>query len=319
MKALVDRHHSDLFYGLQRLFEDRLGTIVYTPVGHDWWDAGYWQFGRDWGDDRLARQFLNVDGWDKKSCACYVTWDRHHPSRPIEGVTLDVARMWDWDIVMATVQDNQTGFRRFADEHGAKYAVWVGNVNQAVDRSLSPIVLDFPQEFDHTTTFRFREPVRQDRVTSFVNLLPLIPEAWAGFDGLRARLPEHDFRSFGHDCPDGFRDPAAAVADEMASTGWAYHDKVTGDGFGHVIHNWAAVGRPLIGHGHYYAGQRAEVFWQDGVTCIDLDKHDLDEAARLIRETNPERHAEMCRAIRGALEATYDPAAVADQVRRLLL
>ena len=156
------------------------------------------------------------------------------------------------------------------------------------------------------------------RVTSFVNLLPLIPEAWAPFEGLRARLPDHEFRSFGHECPDGFRRPVSALANEMSEAGWAYHDKVTGDGFGHVIHNWAAVGRPLIGHARYYAGQRAEPLWRDGETCIDLDRHDLDEAARIIRETTPERHAQMCRAIRETFEAIYDPAADAEAVRGLL-
>jgi len=321
VRALVDRHHSDLFYAIQLLFEDRLGIEVYTPIGHDWWDAGYWRFGEGWGDDRLAQQFLNPAGWDQRKCHCsgrYTTWDQHHPSRPVEGVTLAKAQQWDWDFVVATVQDNQRGFHQFATEKGAKYAVWVGNVRQQIDESLGPIVLDLPQEFDHNTTFRFREPVTTEVVTSFVNLLPRIPEAWAGFDGLRSRLPGWEFRSYGHDCPDGFADPASAVADAMAAAGWAYHDKVTGDGFGHVIHNWAAVGRPLIGHGHYYAGQRGSVFWQDGVTCLDLDKHSLDEAADILRRTGPDQVARMGRAIRALLDATYDPATIAEQARQLL-
>ena len=312
MRALVDRHHSDLFYAIQRLFEDRLGITVYTPIGHDWWDAGYWRFGEGWGDDRLAQQFLNPDPF-----VGGVTYDQHHPARAVRGLTLAEAE-GPWDYVIATVQDNQRGFRRFADEHGAKYAVWVGNVRQDIDHALNPIILDLPQEFDHTTTFRFRKPVTQARITSFVNLLPRIPDAWAGFDGLRSRLP-YEFRSFGHECPDGFRDPVSAVADEMAEAGWAYHDKVTGDGFGHVIFDWAAVGRPLIGHARYYEGQRAEVFWVDGATCIDLDRHSLDEAAEIIAATSPEKHAAMCRAIRAILDATYDPAATAEIARGLLL
>jgi hypothetical protein len=307
MSVLIDRHHSDLFRSMQALFEDRLGLEVYTPIGREWWDAGYWRFGEGYGDDRLVRQFLEGS-----------TDDQHHPDRPIRGVDLATARTMTWSHVVATVEDNQAGFRRFADEHGAKYVVQVGNTRQFIDHSLDPIILDLAQEFDHTGTFRFREPVRQDRVTSFVNLLPLIPEAWAGFEGLRARLP-YDFRSFGHACPDGFRDPVSAVADEMAEAGWAYHDKVTGDGFGHVIHDWAAVGRPLIGHASYYEGQRAEVFWIDGVTCIDLDRHSLDEAAAIIQNTTPAQHREMCLAIRRVLDEVYDPDADEETARRLLL
>lgn len=309
MRALVDRHHSDLFHGLQVLFEDRLGIEVYTPVGREWWDEGFWRFGFGYGDDRLVRQFLE----------CERVPDPHHPDRPIRFVTLDEARAMDWSHVVCTVEDNQPGFRRFADRVGAKYVVQVGNARQTIDHTLSPILLDLAQEFDAKDLFGYWPPVHQKRVTSFVNLLPLIPEAWEPFAGLRSRLPDHDFRSFGHECPDGFRDPIAAVADEMAFAGWAYHDKVTGDGFGHVIHNWAAIGRPLIGHARYYEGQRAEPLWQDGITCVDLDRHSLDEAAEIIRRTTPEQHAEMSRAIRSVFDAIYDPDSDAEIARRLLL
>lgn len=46
MRALVDRHQADLYYSLQLLFEDRLGVQLFTPIGHEWWDEGYWNFGR---------------------------------------------------------------------------------------------------------------------------------------------------------------------------------------------------------------------------------------------------------------------------------
>ena len=103
-----------------------------------------------------------------------------------------------------------------------------------------------------------------------------------------------------------------------AGGGGGYHDNPTGDGFGHIIHNWAAVGRPLIGHARYYAGQRASIFWRDGVTCLDLDRHDYAEAVRIIRETTPERHREMCRAIRATLDDIYDPGRDAGLVAGLL-
>ena len=326
VRALVDRHHADLFYGLQRLFEDRLGYTVVTPIGHAWWDAGYWRFGEGYGDDRLARQFLDMAGWASVGYGLYVAHDDHHPDRRILGVMEPLPV----DVVVATVQDNQAGFARLARELGATYVYHVGNTRQQIDWSLDPLVLnaseahlagrgvDIGQEFDHLTTFRYREPLTALRVTSFVNLLPLIPEAWGPFEGLQPRLPSHEFRSFGHECPDGFRKPVEALADEMAVAGWAYHDKVTGDGFGHVIHNWAAVGRPLIGHARYYAGQRAEPLWRDLETCIDLDRHDLDEAAAIIRDMSPERHAQMCRAIRATLETIYDPVADAEAVRAIL-
>ena len=331
MRLLADRHQADLFYAIERLFEDRLGWQVYTPIGHDWWDEGIWRFGEVFGDDRLAQQYLPItDDWREVEPGLYLTFDHHHPERPLYGVTLACARGWSWDAVMATVQENQPGFARFAREQGGRYLYQVGNTRQEIDWSLEPGVLnaseavltgrgvDIGQEFDHDGTFRFREPEHRNRIASFVNLLPLIPESWGPFEELAKHLPEYRFRSFGHSCPDGLLRPVAAIADEMGRTGWGFQDKPTGDGFGHIIHNWAAVGRPLIGHARYYLGQRAEVFWRDGETCIDLDRHSYAEAAAIIRETSAERHWEMCHAIRDVLRQVYDPERDARLVAGLL-
>src|SRR3990167_6879522 len=117
VRALVDRHHADLFYGLQRLFEDRLGYTVVTPIGHAWWDAGYWRFGEGYGDDRLARQFLDMAGWASVGYGLYVAHDDHHPDRRILGVMEPLPV----DVVVATVQDNQAGFARLAPRPGAPH------------------------------------------------------------------------------------------------------------------------------------------------------------------------------------------------------
>ncbi|HXI97147.1 MAG TPA: hypothetical protein VNG04_13530, partial [Candidatus Acidoferrum sp.] len=60
MNVLADKHHAGLFHSLQ-LLAGRLGWTLYTPVGLDWWTEGYWRFGRGYGDDRLAQQFLRHD------------------------------------------------------------------------------------------------------------------------------------------------------------------------------------------------------------------------------------------------------------------
>ena len=331
MRVLVDQHHADLLYSLQLLFEDRLGFDLFVAKGHEWWDEGYWRFGEVWGDDRLAQQFLGLnDTYREVEPGIFLTFDPHHPERPVYCITLAEAAGLSWDVVLATVQDNQAGFARFAREHGAQYLYQVGNTRQEIDWSLDPLVLNaadvtlegrgvsISQEFDAHSTFGFRRPGHQNRVASFVNLLPLIPEAWRPFEELAKLLPEYRFRSFGHDCPDGLLRPVGNLADEMGRTGWAFHDKVTGDGFGHVIHNWAAIGRPLIGHASYYRGQRAEVFWQDGVTCLDLDLHSFEEAARIIRDTTPEQHAAMCIAIRSEFDRAYQPKRDADLVAKAL-
>jgi hypothetical protein len=333
MKALVDRHQADLFWAMQRLFEDRLGLPVFTPVGPEWWDEGVWQFGIVFGDDRLARQYIHLNAqWQPTvTDGLYSTIDQHHTDRAIYGVTLDLARRQKWTAVVATVQENQPGFARFAAEMGAKYLYQVGNTRQQIDWALDPVCLNstadvaltgrgalVAQEFDKDRTFRFREPSNRRSVASFVNLLPLIPDPWAAFNDLRVRLPDWRFRSFGHSCPEGLLRPVGMIAEEMADTGWAFMDKVTGDGFGHIIHNWAAIGRPLIGHARYYEGQRAAYFWRDGETCIDLDLHSPDEAAEIMATMPDAQYLAMCRAIRATLDANVDWAADAERVRALL-
>jgi hypothetical protein len=322
VRALVDRHHHALFYSLQRLFEDRLGGTVYTPVGHEWWDEGYWRFGEGYGDDRLARQFLTGES---------VMYDGHHPERPILGAPLNAARHMKWDYVVATVQDNQRGFARFAREVGAKYVLQVGNTNQSVDWSLDPLALVssevpikgrgivYHQEFDAEGVFGYSDPEPGPlTVRSFVNCFPST-YVYRTFEEVRALVPG-TFAVHGIDGPDGNIETVEEIARLMRGSTFAWHDKVQGDGFGHVIHDWAAVGRPLIGHGSFYRGLMAEPFWQDGVTCIDLDKHTLSEVAEMVRQisTDPERHREMCRAIRRVFDETVDFAAEAERIREFL-
>jgi hypothetical protein len=62
----------------------------------------------------------------------------------------------------------------------------------------------------------------------------------------------------------------------------------------------------------------AEPFWQDGVTCIDLDRHTADEVAVRLRTIAPEEHAQMCRNIRAVFDEVVDFDAEADRIKALL-
>ena len=323
MKVLCDRHHAGLLYSLQLLFEDRLGYTLYTPIGHDWWDEGIWRFGEVFGDDRLAQQYLVPGEW--------LMHDPEFPERPIHGVTLTLAKAMHWDAVVATVQENQSGFHRFAREREAQFVVQVGNTGQQIDWELDPYVLnnsempmlgrhvDIGQEFDSDGLYGFSEPTTAQRIGSFVNCMPQIA-CWPLLERMQGKLPKFTWAIHGIDGPDGNIKPASLQAEIMRDCGWGWHDKAHGDGFGHVIHYWAAIGRPLVGHASHYFGKRASVFWRDLETCIDLDLHGEDEAAALIRaiSRDPERHLAMCKAIRAVLDANIDWAGDADKVKGLL-
>lgn len=331
VRALLDRHQGDLFYALQLLF-DKLDIEVFAPIGDAFWDEGYWQFGHQHLGRALADQFLGIDAKYEPGPLFHATFDPAHPERLIRCVTLEQFRaMSDWTHIVATVQDNQAGFARLAAEVGAKYVYQVGNTRQEVDWGLDPLALvssEVPitgrgvrmhQPFDHATTFRYRDTAEaQPVVSSFVNLMPRLDE-WPDTAALLAHLPFAS-RIYGIDGTDGNIHPVAEIAERMARSAFGLHVKPTGDGFGHVLHNWAAIGRPLIGRGRYYAGQLGERFWQDGVTCIDMDARSVEDTAALIREiwADRPRYETMCRAIRSEFDQ-IDWEAEAEAVRGLLL
>ena len=324
--VLADKHHAGLFRSLQ-LLADRMGWTLYTPTGHEWFDEWVWSFGRStYGDDRLARQFL---GWTDP--------DPEFPDVPINYVTLEQAQAMDWAFVIASVPDNEAGFAKFAREHGAEYVLQVGNTGQAIDWSRNPLAIvssEMPILGRGVRYHQEMEPIeyvppdpgifvgrvgdksyRVGRtVASFVNCMTSMGSCW---DLLAQAAETLDVAVYGIDGPQGVLKPFSGLVERMASVGWGWHDKAQGDGFGHVIHSWAAVGRPLIGHASHYAGRMAEHFWQDGITCIDLDRHSIRDAVEIVRTISPEDHERMCRAIRAEFD-TIDYAAEAEAIRELL-
>ena len=337
---LTDRHHADLLYSIQRLFEDRLGIEVFIPIGFEWWDEGIWQFGACFGDDRLAQQYLQIsDGvFHDQGDGLWTTVDSSQPHRTIRCLTLEGfrARRGLFRFVMPTVQENLPGYRRLADEAGVRLLYHVCNTGQFIDWDLDPFIIStseaaipegrgivIHQEIDSFPhgAFGFTEPVTSKVVRNGVNAFNRIP-GYEDFLAAEAALaPESwEFTIHGHEGRDGDINPAWALGFAWKSAGWGWHTKPVGDGYGHVIHSWAAVGRPLVGRAEFYRGKMAEPFWQDGVTAIDLGAHGLDDTIRLLREigNDPDRHAEMCRAIRGAFDDLVDYGVEEDIVRRAL-
>ena len=322
MRVLIDYHHAALAESLHLLFADRFGWEVYIPVGQAWWDEGYWEFGKShWGDDRLARQFLNLGERDDA-----------YPHRQHRLLTLERAKDYAFDYVLSTLPDNYPGYSRLAQEKGAKFIIQVGNVAQpwgwqydpyaVLNSSSAPVAhprtIAYHQEFS-LRAFHYGAPKRTNLIASFVNCMDRMP-CYPTMEALRAELPEYGWQVYGIDGPNGNIKPEARIAGAMRAAGWAFHDKVTGDGFGHIIHNWAAVGRPLIGHASHYAGQMAEPLWVDGETSIDLDRRTPREAADEIRaiSADPTRHLQMCRAIRAKFDQLVDFAGEAERIRALL-
>jgi glycosyltransferase involved in cell wall biosynthesis len=312
MKVLADYHHHDLWESLELLCA-RLGWTLYRPMGMEWFDEGYWNFERAWHGDAVAKQYLTPWGSDEwvEDGSGLTQWrlDKSH-GRYQRLWTLAEARAYKPDIVMASVAHNHEGFHRFAQEVGAKFGLHLGNVrfsptDMLEDRwdladfgivtSILPAPVDKPyvivhQEFS-LEDFRHEPPPDNERmvVSSFVNCFPenvRAYEGWKEVAGIRDQYDWRVFGAYGSVPPDRFAagnlDKCSAVGDAMRASDVAWHTKQWSDGFGHVIHDWFAVGRPVVGHEWYYRSQLAGPLWQEGVTSFDLTDKSPDEVAGII-------------------------------------
>jgi hypothetical protein len=316
MRVLADYHHHDLWESLELLCA-RLGWDLYRPIGMEWFDQGYWNHERKWHGDAIARQYLQPWGSDTDT-----RWDASH-DRFQNIVTLEQARALDLDIVISTLAHNHEGFARFASEVGATFGLQLGNVrfgviDMAEDRwdlaafglvsSILPAPIDVPhvvyhQEFS-LTDFHPEPIVPHDplRIGSFVQCFPENERTYPLFVEAATSCPNYDWGVFGaygskplDQWAKGNIDRCSQVADAMRSIDIAWHGKCWSDGFGHVIHNLFAVGRPVIGYESYYRDQLAGPLWQEGITSFDITDKTAHEVGNLLAELQrePERIIEM--------------------------
>ena len=143
----------------------------------------------------------------------------------------------------------------------------------------------YHQEFD-TKMFNYTPPKPSVYVRSFVNVLSgteIFKEDWELFLALERLIPEFKFESYGASCREGIVAGHNLIAEKMQTSLFGFHLKGGGDGFGHIIHNWFAMGRPPIVKMDQYQNQLAGDLMEDGVTCVNIDGLDVSQAANKIK------------------------------------
>lgn len=326
MRVLADFHHDCLYESLALLFEDRFGWELYRPIGMDWYDLEYWNLERRWHGDAVARQYLEPWSDDVAADGYQTRLNKTH-GRQHRMLTVEQARDLRPDIVISTVAHNHEGMARFAKDVGATFGLQIGNVrfspiDMAEDRwdlaafGLVSTLLPGPVPKPHVVyhqefsleDFRPAPPPRGERfrVASFVQCFPENPQGYAQFRATAERLPEMDwqvFGSYGQVAEDqyacGNLSPDGAIGDAMRAADVAWHTKQWSDGFGHIVHNWAAVGRPIVGFEWYYRTQLAGPLWQEGVTTFDITDKSVDDVAGILRrlEQDEDLHLRMSEAM----------------------
>ena len=341
MKVLCDYHHHDLWESLE-LLAARLGWTLYRPIGMEWFDQGYWNFERAWHGDKVAKQYLEPWGSD--------TDTRYDPShgRHQRLLTLEQARDLRPDIVLASVAHNHEGFARFASEVGATFGLQLGNVrfseiDMREDRwdlaafglvtTLLPVTPPKPHIVHHQEfsldDFRHEAPAPHDRlvVSSFVNCFAENERGYTQFRETAALRPGFDWRVYGSygSAPEdeyarGNINACRGVADAMLASDVAWHTKQWSDGFGHVIHNWFAVGRPVVGYEWYYRTQLAGPLWEEGITSFDLTDRSPADAVALLDRLNHDGdlRARMGDAAAARFREVVNYEEEADSIRKML-
>lgn len=298
MKVMADYHHSDLFESYQLLFADRFGWEVYAPYGMEWFDEWYYSFERSYHGDAVARQYLQGVWVGVEDKGDHVERpDTTHPGRTVKGMTLEQARDTKWDIVISSVPDNDAGFARLAKETGGHFGVQMGNAGQFSDWDraefglVSTNTIGTPHKpyVVYHQEFRlddFRHDWPPDEPNSIGSFLQCFAENkgmergqfYDQWERIAAGYPEFDWKVYGSygTAPEdqwacGNLTSTPAVAEAMRRTGIFWHAKYWSDGYGHVIHNEFAVGRPIFAYYSYYSNKLAGQLMVPGETFVNLD------------------------------------------------
>jgi hypothetical protein len=305
MNVLTDFHHNSLLRSSVLLFENRLGMNVYRPIGLDWFYEGYWAI-----NDQLstAKQFLDFENQiivdntpplnviKDQSDGIYNVYDPGNVSTH-KGITLESFKSRKFDYIIASIPEHIPLFQKLIQEFQpqAKLIVQIGNNwNPAIFKGLNVLgsvkpgniqdanVIYYHQEFD-TEVFKLKEHKVSNNISSYINLLQELPIGWKDFIYLESQLKELSFKSYGGQCRDGNMNGANELADSMHNDDFVFHVKDHGDGYGHIIYNAYACGKPTIVRSSRYTNQLAqELFNKDN--CIDLDMMTIEDAVHKIKE-----------------------------------
>ncbi|MFA5937109.1 MAG: hypothetical protein WC822_04500 [Candidatus Paceibacterota bacterium] len=317
MNLFVEYHHGGLYESLRLLFEKRLGWNLFRPIGTEWQSGGYWRIAEVYGNHpSTIRQYLGIDAhsWESAPHPCkdytlgdgiYYIYDEISKSHH-KAITLDKFKEMQFDIIISTYQPHDVPYDRLRDlfQPKAKRIAQMGNIYQTthvpnVMCSTMPYLVEpgknvvfYHQEFS-LDTFKYVPPVCHHAITGFVNLFP-VQELYLEY---KYSMPEYIFKHYGIGGPDGVVTGYDRISSLMAGSGFGWHIKPGGDGFGHVIHNWYACGRPVITRYSEYVGKLASQLMTDNVTAIFIDNGTVQEnCTRIRRLSEPENHLRMCEA-----------------------
>jgi len=294
LNVLADLHHGDLYHSLRMLFEQRLGGKLFRPIGVEWYEKNFWKY-----NDNLptVKQYLQHRNEEVDLGTHIVCPERPHNEQD-NLLTFDQFKKHKIDIVIGSVYQHEEPYTRLIREHkpNAKFIRQAANIHDVIDPNFSKNIMasclldhtppganvvTYHQEFD-LNIFKYVLPYNSHTIKNFMNCVPDSRDFYL-WPRYKAELSSYDWKMHGILGEDGIIGSVAEIAKKIQNSTFIWHVKFGGDGFGHVIHNAFACGRPIITKASYYKNCLAEGLLEDGVTCIDLDKHSFDESIEMIK------------------------------------
>lgn len=333
MNILADLHHSGLYNSLQLLFEKRLGHTLYRPIGMDWYEKGFWNV---YPSIDTAKQYLQMDispsdGTPIINPSGQTTLIGDHKNRSYhKAIRFGEFMVKDIDIVIASIPQHVKPFKELAAMKRAKFIFQMGNVfldvnlNEIPNLMANTLPLNIPPTCHYiqyhqeiSDVFKPSSTTPQPLITSFINVYDH-NAGWQDYMKLRAEMPSHEFRSYGGQCKDGAISTETEIASFMQRSQFGFHSKYMGDGFGHVLYDWFASGRPVITRISDYKGKLGEELLTHMETCIDLDVCNTSEVNDIIINMPPLRYIVMCQNVRDRFDkyVNYDSEEV--KIRKFL-
>lgn len=312
MRVFADLHHAGLYYSLSKLFEERLGWELYRPIGTEWFEKGFWDIAKPYGNNiATVKQFLSIKDGDvvvpfshplnrilegQNEAKCYKIADIYHNSEE-KALTFQQFCDMEIDIIVASIPDHWVTYKRLRDEYKphAKVICQMGNmfdevqpmIGSGVVQNLMASTSGFPTGNINKVFYHQEQPVRDFKkptktfnISSYAHVLPL-PEQ---FDMYKQMLPDFNWKSYGASSYDGWMGSLNDLYDSMQNDMFVYHVKPGGDGYGWNWHSAYMLGRPVLTNFSDYRGKLGSLLFEDGVTGHDFEAHSVEENCRLLRE-----------------------------------
>lgn len=346
MKVFCDLHHGDLYYSLQLLFEKRLGFEMYRPIGLEWYHQKYWHV---YPHIDTANQYLGLnyaieppkdihgnylEGRDLLNGNYRFEDGIYYVKDPTKdkvqrAITLEKFKEMDFDILISSIPQHIDPFNKLIQlyQPKAKHIFQIGNSWQHrpgivnVLSSTSPFAVPpgvnvcfYHQEFD-LDVYQYHPPTVHKRMNSYIHYMKQVDL----LHSYRSALgPDWTGTAFGSGMEDCIH-RSERIAQEMRDSGWTWHIKPGGDGYGHILHNSYACGRPLVVNKSYYRGQIGEQLMIHGVTCIDISNMSVHDGTTMLRKlSHPDEHRRICENAYNRFKEVVDFDAEEVKIRKFL-